>query len=128
MEEIGEVNGFIYLATPYWHESALVRVERQWAAAKATARLMSQGHSVFCPIAQNYLVGPYLPASTKKDWDFWMAMDLPLLRKSALVLVCRWPEWELSKGIGLEMEEADEYSIPVKFIESNLYTANDFYL
>ncbi len=107
---------YTYLASPYTHVERSVRCERFDAVCRAAAKMMRAGEVVFSPIAHSHpidLADP-LPQTT----EFWMAMDLPLLKHANKLKVLCIPGWALSKGVAKEIEAAKEWGIPVEYIDA----------
>lgn len=110
---------FIYLSSPYSHEDPVTRTVRFHAALQKAATLMAQGHVVYSPIAHSHPISQYLPKENCVDHEFWMAQDLPLLRLASKLVVLRIPSWEASRGVGVEVKEAERLGIPVEYIDEH---------
>lgn len=106
----------IYLASPYSHPDAAVRVERYHAVCKAAARFARQGHTIFSPIAHGHsLIANGLPIEDNywQDWclsflDMW-ATDLWVLQLEG---------WEESNGVAMEIDLATKMGMPIRYIEA----------
>lgn len=107
----------IYLASPYWHEQEVIRLTRANMVKKKTAELMENGYVVFSPICHAVNIAPHLPAALRNSHDFWMGIDLPILRVCAEFWVLTLHEWQLSVGITRELEEAKLLHKPIRYIE-----------
>lgn len=103
--------GFIYLASPYAHADPEVREQRYRDARATCIVLMRQGLCIYSPIVHNHPLAGELPA----DHDFWMKMDLPILRRADELWVLKIPGWDVSKGVAREIKEATECRMPVRF-------------
>lgn len=104
----------VYLATPYsGHPQGMDWAHRR--AQESALLLMKGGVSVFCPIMHSHPVASFgLP----KDQAFWMAMDLPWLRKADwLVVDPLGTDWRDSKGVSTEVEEARKRGIRIFWLE-----------
>ncbi|HBT78386.1 MAG TPA: hypothetical protein DEB39_16005 [Planctomycetaceae bacterium] len=105
----------LYLATPYSHESPETRRERYLKACRITAVLMKAGVPVFSPLLNS------VPAAEFGGCDLshekWLAVDLPILRRSDEVLIVGIEGWNKSEGVRLEMTEAFVHKIPVTLIK-----------
>lgn len=106
---------FIYLASPYTHENAAVRDLRAQMANAFAARLMTSGYAVFSPISHSHDLARYLAPELLLDHDWWMRMDLPVLRAASLLLVLKLTGWEESRGVDAEIAFAREHHIPMTF-------------
>lgn len=104
----------VYLATPYSHPSASVRENRFNIACEVAAWVMSQGHTVFCPIAHSHPIAEYLAPELLLDHEFWMRQDLPLLAKADELWVYPCDADEVSKGVAREVAEAESLGIPIR--------------
>ncbi len=103
-----------YLASPYSHPDPTVRHRRFEEVCKVAAELMATGEVVFCPIAHSHPIDMLgnLPQTT----EFWMSMDLPILRMCDRVKVLKLDGWDISKGLEREMDAARAVGIPVEYI------------
>lgn len=71
------MNKLIYLAIPYsWNPEIAYDI-----ANKVSATLMKQGYIVFSPISHSHPIANNLDESLRKDHEFWMKQDLPILAK-----------------------------------------------
>lgn len=55
--------------------------------------------------------------STKCSPDFWLQLAKQLVPISSEIWVLKLPGWEHSFGVKLELQEADKFSIPIKYLE-----------
>lgn len=101
---------FIYLAGPYSHPDPTVRQRRFEQLNMYAARLMEAGIPVFSPISHSHPIADHMVDD--RGHDFWMAMDLPLLRLASGLLVLTLEGWEESRGVASEIDEARFYSVP----------------
>jgi hypothetical protein len=108
------MNGYVYLASPYSHADASVRLGRFHAACKKAAQYASKGIAHFCPIAQSHPVADYMDEAKRMDFELWMRNDLPLLRHAAELHVLCIEGWRSSRGVTREIEYATQVGIPVK--------------
>lgn len=110
------MSGLIYLASPYSHHDPDVREERYLAACKATARLMEEGHVVFCPIAHSHPI-EVLGMQGVQSGSFWKRQDIAILRHASELMVLCIEGWKESTGIKWEIETAGQLGIPVSYVE-----------
>lgn len=103
-----------YLAVPYSHQDALVRLWRFEMANTAAARLMGAGEFVFSPISHTHPIA--LAGNLPLGWDYWEAYDRAILQSCGKIVVLMLPGWEISKGIEGECNIARELGIPVEFM------------
>ena len=101
----------IYLASPYT-ESPNTNYE---LAAKLTAELLIQGHTVYSPIAHcHHLAVKY---DMPKSFDFWQTYNFAMLSKASELWVAIFPGWARSRGVMAEIRHARLCSIPVSLID-----------
>jgi len=105
-------HGYIYLASPYAHADAEVREARYRAARECAIRFMRQGLCLYAPIVHNHPLASELPA----DHEYWMKMDLPILRRADELWVLKIDGWQQSRGVAREIKEATECRMPVRFL------------
>lgn len=108
----------IYLAVPYSHPDAEVRLERFHAANKAAAKLMGEGLHIFSPISHTHPIA--LAGDLPLGWDYWAAYDHAILRACCKLLVLRSDGWEQSRGIAGEIAIAIGLGIPIEFVEPEI--------
>lgn len=107
-----------YLALPYSFNHALSFA----IANEVTAELLSQGKVIFSPVSMSHTLADYLPKEQRNSNDFWMGVDLPILRKcdELLVVVIGDNGHELikeSKGCRDEIKEAMINQIPINYYQ-----------
>ena len=95
----------IYLASPYSHESLLVRTQRHIAACQAAAELMGRGEVVFSPIAHTHPIATV--GSLPLGWDYWEKVDREFLAVCDSVWVLTLDGWEESVGVQAEIAIAE---------------------
>ena len=108
-------NRLIYLASPYSHDDPKVRHERFVHACRAAGKLMSEGKIVFSPISHTHPIAQY--CDLPKDWMFWERQDRAIIEWCGAMVVLRLPGWQESKGVQAELAIADEYGLPVSYID-----------
>lgn len=106
----------VYLATPYSHPSPEAREERFRISCRVAAWVMTQGHTVFCPIAHSHPIASHLPKELLMDHDFWMRQDLQLMGKCDAVWVYPGDADDVSRGVEREITTAESLGIPVRRI------------
>lgn len=107
---------FCYLASPYSHESKLVRMMRYTQVCHMAARMIRAGQVVFSPICHSHGIET-IGMDEAKDAEFWMRQDLPMLRLASKLVVLMLPGWLKSAGIAIEIEEAKKAGIPVEYVK-----------
>lgn len=104
-----------YLASPYSHADADVRQRRFEQVCAVASQLMERGEALFCPIAHSHSI--HMRRALPETFEFWMAMDLPVLQHCSRVKVLMLDGWQASKGVAREVAAAEAMGIPVEFIE-----------
>ena len=104
----------VYLASPYSHPDAAVRLRRFKDACKKAAQYAMRGECVFSPIAHSHAIAAFLPEEYRTDFNLWMKMDLPILTHADEMHILCIEGWKESKGIAREISHADRLGIPVK--------------
>lgn len=108
----------IYLACPYSDESKEVRQQRVKAATMHAAEIMKQGDNVFSPITHSDPIADHLPEHLRLDHEFWMNIDLQILRRCDSMTVLAIDGWMQSKGVQAEIDFANKNNIPVQYVKS----------
>jgi hypothetical protein len=110
-QAIPTIEGYWYLATPYskWSHG---QEDANIVAQKLAAALLSIGVKVYSPIAHTHGIAPYLIGVDKRDHDFWLAADKPLLDAAGGLLIADLTGWRDSKGVTLEIQWAKEQKKP----------------
>ena len=105
----------IYLACPYSDPDPEVCEQRTIEADKAAAKLMEQGNIVFSPLSHSHRIAHHI--NNHLDHDFWLKQDLHFLIYADEMIVLKLPGWMESRGIHVEMLEADSLKIPISYME-----------
>lgn len=105
----------IYLASPYSHEEAHIRLERYIRACIVAGRLITEGHDIFCPVAHSHQMS--YSAHVRYDDPCWYRLDNAILAKCDELWILMLDGWKESKGIAAELAIAVERDMPVKYIE-----------
>lgn len=104
----------IYLASPYSHESKIVREYRFKMAAYCAAWLVQQDNVVFSPICHSHPMA--VEGGLSGTWEFWQQYDLAFLEFATEMVVVTLDGWYESKGVMAEMAEARFKGIPVSYL------------
>ena len=104
----------IYIASPYSHPDIAVRQRRFLAVCEFASEMMRRGLHVLSPIAHTHPIAEYgLPL----DWAFWHEYDTELLGLCSEVIVLKLPGWKDSVGVNAEIKIAEEFNLPVKYVD-----------
>lgn len=103
-----------YLACPYFHQDRAIRVARFEAANRVAARLMSQGEHIFSPISHTHPIAE--AGDLPLGWDFWADYDEAIISCCYRIYVLMLDGWKESRGVGAELDLANEYDIEVVYL------------
>lgn len=105
----------LYLASPYSHKSAFVRLDRFNAVCLVAGDLMNHGYIVFSPIAHSHPIA--LQCDLPLGWEFWQKFDHAFIEWADAVVVAMIPGWQESKGVAAEIAIAQEMGKEVIYLE-----------
>ena len=107
----------VYLANPYTSYDGS-RSEAFQIVCRFAAKIMMENPdiSVFSPIAHSHSIEVESDLNPQTG-DWWLERDFPILDKCDELWVYKMPGWEMSYGVGKEIERANKFGIPIKFIE-----------
>lgn len=109
------MNGLIYLASPYTHESAEVMQARYLAAVDACASLLRAGMVVYSPIVHCHHISANHELPT--DWQYWQKFDEVMIGKADCLAVLMIDGWNRSRGVAAEIQIAERLKKPLHFLE-----------
>lgn len=112
-----EEKTLVYLAVPYSHPDAAVRLYRFETVNRMAAKLMREGVHIFSPISHTHPIA--LAGDLPLGWEYWGAYDRAILNACKKLLILQLEGWSTSKGVTEEMTIAIELGIPVEFIPDN---------
>lgn len=104
-----------YIASPYSSPDPAVRAERFMAVCRAAALMMKQGMHVYSPIIHSHPIA--LIGDLPKGWDYWREYDEFFIKHCDGVIVLMLDGWKESIGIKAELELAEKYGKPVRYME-----------
>ena len=106
----------IYLASPYTHDSALVRESRYSEACRTVAAVWksNQHINIFSPIVHNHCIA--VVDDLPLDFAYWRAMDIDMLRRCDELWVLMIDGWDRSAGITAEVAAAVAIGLPVMYV------------
>ena len=112
----------IYLATPYSHPEASIKLERFEAACLQAGRMIQAGLNVICPMVHSHPIATRL--SLPGDWEMWGSLDKDILRRCDEVWVYMLYGWDKSEGVCKEIMFAEQEGIPIMYVNpENPYNA-----
>lgn len=104
----------VYVASPYTHESYILRDLRAQAAIKYAAKLCKEGVICFCPIGHSH---PFEPYRVPQDFEFWKRFNQPFLDLCTEMHVLMLWGWEESKGLAYEIENFQGASKKISYVD-----------
>jgi len=104
----------IYLATPYSTPDPARRAFRFNAACAVAYKALKHGAAVYAPIVSWHQVK--LMFDLKGDWEEWKDLDKEMISRCDELWVVKINGWEKSKGIKNEIELAQAFGKPVKYL------------
>lgn len=106
---------FWYLASPYAKYAAGKKVAYEHACEYAHDLIIA-GVPVFSPIAHSHSIAKVCRMD-KSSHDLWMPQDLTILSGAHGILIAPMAGWRLSKGIAMEVEEAQRMNKPIYMLD-----------
>lgn len=104
LQFLSKPGAYLYLATPYTKYPA-GRQQAADDAANLVAVLTRLGISVISPIVHWHVVDKF--GRFGDDPDFWLSVNVPLLRGAAALVVAMMPGWDASTGVYKEISFAE---------------------
>ena len=107
--------GYLYIASPYTHPSAMIREYRYLKVSHACSRMFQQGLIPYSPIVHWHEMAKIF--EMPKDHNFWIMADSIMLTSSRGLVVLQLDGWEKSAGVEREIKFARLIGKPVTFIQ-----------
>lgn len=104
----------IYLASPYSHNSAAVRLARYLAARFVTITEIKAGTAIFSPI----VYGHDMETQIGTAFEPWRAINDAMIEKCDEVWVLCLDGWQQSRGVRYEIEFASALEKPIKYFSA----------
>jgi len=104
-----------YLATPYSHADAAVRLRRFEVVNRVAAELMREGKYIFSPISHTHPIA--LAGDLPLGFDFWQGYDEAILAACCEIIVLKQEGWEESTGVQAEIALGIKLGIPVTYMD-----------
>lgn len=119
--------GYWYLATPYskWLNGL---EDANIVAQKLAARLIEAEVPIFSPIAHTHGISTYVTEIDKRDFDFWLGVDKPLVDMACGLLIADLKGWQESRGVNLEINWFAEAKKPVWLLNTKTLAFRAFRL
>lgn len=110
----------IYLACPYTHPDAKVRLYRFQQATRAAAALIRQGHIVFSPITMTHPIDLEMAgAESTLGSEFWVRFDETFMDRCDVFALLPLAGWQDSSGVGREIAYFEAMGKPLKVLDQN---------
>jgi hypothetical protein len=110
----------IYLACPYTHPDANVRLYRFQQATKAAAALIRRGHIVFSPITMTHPIDIELAgAESTLGSEFWVHFDETFMDRCDIFVLLPLVGWQDSSGVRRELAYFQAMGKPLKILDQN---------
>lgn len=106
----------IYLASPY-SKYPEGRQKAYELVCKKAAKLMLEGHTIFCPIAHSHPIEEFGMGGKIQEGDFWLNQDFAVLYNCVELWVYKMPGWDNSYGVAKEIEFAKKLRMIIKYLE-----------
>jgi len=104
-----------YLASPYSHPDATVRMARYDAVIQAQSAMFRKGIHVYSPIAQCAEAAERHGLPT--DFAFWMRFNRRMITSCDSMTVLCIDGWQSSRGIREEVAIAQDRGMPVRWVD-----------
>jgi hypothetical protein len=109
--------GFTYLAGPYTHPSATVRLARYNGLTAVAGKLMRRGAVVYSPVTMGHAIHNARACGLPTGWDeFWREQSLVMLAGAGRLAVLQLAGWRESIGVMAEIEFAIAHGIPIDYL------------
>jgi len=105
----------IYLASPYSHPDADVRVDRYNWACRIAATLIGRGENTFSPIAHSHPLQSYLEDAD--GWGYWKRIDREFIQRCDELFVLMIDGWRESVGVREEIAYAKKLGKRVSYFD-----------
>ena len=93
---------FLYIASPYTHDSHLIHLHRFEAVEEYGAKLLLEKRWCYSPIVHCHEIAKKYSLPT--TFEYWVEYNKAMLSRAGGVQVLMLPGWEQSKGIHAEVE------------------------
>lgn len=112
----------LYLAAPYSKGDAETRLARFQAVTQVAARLIEQKIVVFSPVTMTHPIDLVLASEGETlGSDYWVTFDEMFMNICSEIAVLMLPGWQVSSGVGREIEFFKNRGSTVKFLRPEDY-------
>jgi hypothetical protein len=109
---------FWYLATVYSSYPEGKEAARKEALAYANMLIQAEVPT-FSPVVHSHPIAEETANLPAFSHLIWMPQDLAILRGASGLLIAPMLGWRLSKGIGIEVEEAKRLGLPIYILDGH---------
>ena len=112
------IYGMMYMASPYSkYHGGIEQAAKE--AALISGRIMQHGVNVFSPVVYTHTIAMVCNIDPF-DYDFWMGIDYKFMDLCDALLVAEMPGWDISYGIGLEIEYFKKHDKAIFHLETGI--------
>lgn len=116
-----ESSQLLYLACPYTHPDANVRLARFNLVTKAAAALIQRGHIVFSPITMTHPIDIVMAGGDNTlGSDFWVNFDQTFMDRCDVFVLLPLEGWQESSGIRREIDYFTQQDKPMWALDEQL--------
>jgi len=106
----------VYLSIPY----SGMEYQAFIVATAVAGKLMEEGNIVVCPVIQGHVL-----KNNGFDCEDILEHDIELLKRCDVVMVVCLDGWLSSAGVKAELEVADEFALPVIYLDPYLFVSKE---
>lgn len=106
---------YIYLASPYSHDDPEVMTQRYDLVLEVAGNITLAEYAVYSPIVHSHQMT--VQGGLSGSWDFWQKIDRLFVCNCQELWVLTLPGWSQSKGVQAEIQLANDFNLPVYFID-----------
>ncbi len=92
----------IYIAAPYSHDIAAVRLKRFYDTQAFVLKWMKAGIAAYSPVVYCHEIA--IKQELPTDAAHWHRMNVDFLRRADQCFLLQLPGWEESVGVGIELK------------------------
>lgn len=116
LSDIPEVDGYVYLCSPYSSDLALVESTRYAFIRSAVAYMATFGITALSPVVYSHEIAHH---HNLMGGEFWQTWAIPLLKSCCEGWVLMISGWQESEGVRKEIELLRVLDKPIKYVYFN---------
>lgn len=116
----------IYIASPYYHTSKRIRLQRIVEAERYLHYLFSLGIDAFSPIVHN---GRGAEAFGPVKMERYFSLDCHMMDSCSMMHILALPGWTTSRGVAVEIGYMMAKDRPIRLVQNSdtdAYSSHDF--